>query len=155
VNVRHDMVTVFIARPSADGSSHEFLQLRRVANDYMGRTWQTVRGVTEAGETAIAAALRELREETGLVPREFYGLSSIDSFYTARFDTIWHCAVFFALIPRNCVITLNEEHDDHRWVALRDVNTSFMWRRERELIAEIATEILGPSLAKAHLLIKL
>jgi dATP pyrophosphohydrolase len=158
MNVRHDMVTVFVARPNAQagsGASHEFLQLRRVAGDYMGGTWQTVRGVAEPGETAVAAAGRELKEETGLAPAELYALSSIDSFYTAKFDTVWHCPVFFALVSRESGVNLNEEHDQHRWVPLDRVNASFMWPRERELIAEIATEILRPSLAKPHLLIKL
>lgn len=155
MNVRRDMVTVFVARPDERGAAHEFLQLRRVAGDYMGGTWQTVRGVVEPGETAIAGALRELKEESGLTPREFYGLSSIDSFYTARFDTIWHCAVFFALIDREQSVVLNEEHDAHRWVAQTSINENFMWPRERELIAEIGREILSGGLAKAHLLIKL
>src|SRR5438105_9615331 len=111
------MVTVFVARPDERGTSHEFLQLRRVAGDYMGGTWQTVRGVGEVGETAIAAALRELKEESSVAPREFYGLSSIDSFYTAKFDTIWHCAVFCAVVDRGQRIVLNDEHDAYRWVA--------------------------------------
>jgi 8-oxo-dGTP pyrophosphatase MutT (NUDIX family) len=149
------MVTVFVARPDESGSSHEFLQLRRVLRDYMGGTWQTVRGVAEPGESAPAAALRELREEAGLTPREFYGLSSIDSFYTAKFDTIWHCAVFFALIGRDAKVVRNHEHDDHRWVRLDRVDECFMWPRERELIAEIVREIFGEGLEKPHLIIKL
>ena len=153
MNVRHDMVTVFVARPDGSGKSHEFLQLRRAGGDYMGGTWQTVRGVAEAGETAPQAARRELREEAGLVPREFYGLSSIDSFYTAKYETIWHCAVFFALVEREAKIVLNDEHEDHRWVSKDRVSKSFMWQRERELIDEIGREILGSGLSRSHLII--
>src|SRR3954471_1032825 len=101
MKVRHDMVTVFVIRPRESAGSHELLQLRRAADDYMGGTWATVRGVAEGAETAPQAALRELREETGLAPLEFYGLSAIDSFYTAAYETIWHCPVFVAIVGRD------------------------------------------------------
>ena len=47
MNVRHDHVTVFVARPAV--STREFLQLRRSAGDYLGGTWQTVRLSRKAG----------------------------------------------------------------------------------------------------------
>jgi dATP pyrophosphohydrolase len=155
MKVRYDMVTVFVIRPDETGGGREALQLHRAAGDYMGETWQTVRGVAEGDEPAPQAALRELREETGLVPRELYGLSSIDSFYTAKFQTIWHCAVFASLVDRAAEVRLIAEHDAFRWVPLRDLPALLMWQRERELIAEIEREILGSGLAKPHLLIKL
>ena len=62
MNVRPDMVAVYVVRPDESGTSHEFLQLRRSAGDYMGGTFQTIRGTSEPGETAVQAALRELRE---------------------------------------------------------------------------------------------
>ncbi len=67
MNARHGMVTVFVIRPAGEGISHEFLQLRRARSDHIGGTFQTIRGTVEAGENSIAAARRELREETGLV----------------------------------------------------------------------------------------
>ena len=147
MKTRCDMVTVFVARKTHD--KYEFLQLRRCAGDYMGGTWQTVRGLIEGDETASHAALRELREETSLTPIEFYGLSSIDSFYTNVHQTIWHCPVFFAVVSGE--IVLNDEHDDVRWVAEGAIDQSFMWSRERELIREIIRDILGNGLSRSHL----
>ena len=144
MKVRHDMVTVFVVRPREPAATHELLQLRRAAADYMGGTWQMVRGVAEGPESAPQAAVRELREETGLTPLELYGLSSLDCFYTAKFDTIWHCAVFAALVDRGTEVRLNDEHDAYRWVPMRDVPPLLMWQRERELVAEIEREILAP-----------
>ena len=155
MNVRYDMITVFAIRPTSAGD-HELLQIRRAkGDDYLPGTWATVRGKAEGAETAPRSALRELREETSLTPREFYCLSSIDSFYTLRFETIWHCPVFVALIDPLAEVTLNDEHDAYRWVAIRDVPVHMMWPRERELLAEIEREILTDSLAKPHLLIRL
>ena len=49
MNVRYDHVTVLVARKS--GGGHQLLQLRRRGDDYLGGTWQTVRGTMEAGAT--------------------------------------------------------------------------------------------------------
>src|SRR4051812_38096329 len=116
MKTRSDMVTVFVARPDSAGTSHEFLQLHRAPDDYMGNTWQIVRGTLEPGETAIEGALRELREESGLVPTEFYRLGRVESFYRAIDDTLWHSVSFVALVGQDAQVVLNEEHDDARWM---------------------------------------
>lgn len=152
MNVRHDMVTLFVARPA--GTSHELLQLRRISGDYMGGTWQTVRGMIETGETAAQAALRELGEETSLWPFELYALSSIESLYIQHADTMWHCPVFGVIVSSGKVV-LDAEHDEHRWVALESIDRSFMWPTERSLIREFRDEILGDGLTKPHLRIDL
>ena len=154
MNVRTHKIVVFVARPAA-GGGHEFLQLRRRDTGYLDRTWQTVRGSIEAGETAVEAALRELREETGVRPNEFYRLGSVETFYDLDSDAIWHSAAFCALIEPSTSITLNDEHDLLRWIDQKDVAQHFMWPSERPLLAEIGREILGNSLAKPHLLINL
>src|SRR4051812_29307433 len=136
------MVSVFVVRPDASGRSHEFLQLRREKDDFMGGTWQTVRGTMEGGETAWQAALRELKEETGLVPVEFYKLSTLESFYVVKDETVWHCPGFVAVVARDANVVLNHEHDASRWVARSEVHRSFMWPTERVLLDEICAEIL-------------
>src|SRR5689334_6458483 len=108
---RHDMVTVFVVRPDKNGQSHEFLQMRRSADDYMGGTWQIVRGGVDENEPMIKAALREMREETGLIPRDFYRLGTVESFYTEIDDTLWHAIGFCAFVDRDQEVKLNEEHD--------------------------------------------
>ena len=70
MKTRSDMVTVFVLRPDQSGDSWEFLQLQRAKDDYMGGTWQIIRGGSNPGEHMVAAALREMREETGLSPQE-------------------------------------------------------------------------------------
>lgn len=151
MNVRHDMVACYVVRPTADGSGHEFLLLRRAAGEYMAGAWAVVRGTREPGETAWAAALRELREETGLVPREFYQLDTVDVFYLAKGDTIWHCPAFCALVERDVEVALNEEHDAVRWVPRQRIEAELLWPGERVQLAELCHAILDDGPAKAHL----
>lgn len=147
-------IVVFVARPG-DCGRHEFLQLRRHETGFLDGTWQTVRGSIEPNETAVEAALRELREETGVRPVEFYRLGSIESFYDLESDAIWHSAAFCALVTAGAAIVLNEEHDAARWIDERDVDDHFTWPSEKPLLAEVRREILHDSLAKPHLLIRL
>jgi dATP pyrophosphohydrolase len=151
MNVRDDMVAVFVVRPDVGGSSHEFLQLKRAPTNYMGDTWQIVRGGIDEGERATDAALRELREETGLSPREFYRLGCIESFYTAVDDTLWHAVPFCAIVGRDDAVRLNEEHVDFRWVARHRIGAESMWASERRVLDELMRDVLDESAAKPHL----
>ncbi|HEV2296579.1 MAG TPA: NUDIX domain-containing protein [Tepidisphaeraceae bacterium] len=152
MRVRTDSVSVYVVRPEASGPSHEFLQLRRVATARLGAgSFQNVRGGIDAGETAWQAALRELREEAGLRPAEFYRLGTIETFYIAQDDTLWHAVPFCALVSRSDKVVLNDEHDAVRWVPLRDAKHAFIWANEWPVIDEIERVILGNGPAKPHL----
>ena len=148
MNVRHDMVTVFVVRPARE--AFEFLQLRRARNDYMGGTWQIVRGGADPSETFIAAALRELREETGLVPQELYRVG-VESFFTEVDDTLWHSVALCALVSDRAEPTLNQEHDASRWISAREIESQTMWPSERSLLRDIFHDILSNSAARQHL----
>jgi dihydroneopterin triphosphate diphosphatase len=155
MKARHDMVTVFVVRPDESGDSHEFLQLHRSPSDYLGNTWQVVRGGVDPDESYPHAALRELREEAGLVPAEFFRLGLVESFYTDLNDTLWHSVVFCAIVARHQSVLLNEEHDDYRWISRDKIDALTMWASERPLLAEICREILDDGLAKPYLRMKI
>jgi dATP pyrophosphohydrolase len=149
---RSDMIACHVIRPGpAGGASHEFLQLRRSVGDYLGGTWQIVRGRFEPGESAWQAALRELREETGLAPAEFYKLSLLESFYLIPGETIWQVPSFVAVVPREAEVVLNEEHEAFRWVPRERIDAETMWAGERLVLAEVVREICDGGLSKPHL----
>lgn len=148
MKIRTDHVTVFVVRRARD--DFEFLQLRRSAGDYLGGTWQTVRGSAEAGETAVQTARRELAEETGLTPIEFYSLGVIESFFIAAADTLFHSPAFLAIVPTDATVELDAEHDEFRWVSRPDAPGLFMWSSEQPLFHAV-DQILSDRPANAHL----
>ncbi len=150
MNVRYNMVNCFVVRPDQRGTRYEFLQLRRRADDFMGGTWQTVYGESVEGETAVVAALRELKEEAGLEPREFYRLEKLNVFYIVPQNTIWHCVQFCAIVGSEDQVTLNEEHDAFRWIGAEHAKKEFMWQSDRNAVEEILNEILNNGPAKPH-----
>jgi len=155
MQIRYNMVSCYVARPAADGMSYEFLQLRRAKDDFMGGTWQAVYGQSEEGETPVTAVLRELKEEAGIVPAELYRLDHVSVFYIAATDIMWHCIPFCALLTREQLIVLNEEHDDLRWVPAADAERIFMWKDNRDAIRDIQQFILIDSSAKPFMRIPL
>jgi len=155
VQIRYDMVSCYVVRQTADAANHEFLQLRRTKDDYMGATWQAIYGQSEKGESPVAAIIRELREEAGLVPDELYLLDPVSIFYLAPSDTLWHCIPFCAVVSRERQVILNHEHDAGRWIPAADAEKLFMWQSNREAIKSIQTNILIDSLARPYMRIPL
>jgi dATP pyrophosphohydrolase len=145
--VKSNRVAVYVFRTLPIGT--QFLQLHRAAGsgDYAG-TWQTVYGGIKSGESAIAAALRELQEETQLTPINFFQVEYLESFYHRARDRVTVLPVFAAQVATNAEVLIDEEHDDYRWVDLADVPTHFVWRVQRQAIAIIEQDILGTSPAK-------
>jgi dihydroneopterin triphosphate diphosphatase len=142
-------VSCFVVR-RANGT-HEFLQLRREPSRYMGGTWQLVTGGVEQGETAWQAALRELREETGLTPAEFYQVDVVNTFYLAASDSIMHSPMFCAIVPADATVVLNHENTAFRWVSRDELESKLMWPGERMAASELCREILDDGPAKPHL----
>jgi len=150
----HHYVSCFVVRPSSCGS-HEFLQVLRVRGKYMGETWQLVTGGIEDGETAWHAALRELREETGLLPGEFYQVDVINTFYLAKTDSISMSPMFCAMVEAGAQVILNHEHTDFRWVPRAEIESRTMWPGERAALKEVCAEILDNGPAKPYLKIEI
>jgi 8-oxo-dGTP diphosphatase len=154
MRIRHDMVVCYVVRPTEDSAAHEFLQMRRAQHDYMGGTWQTVYGTSSENEPAWRAALRELHEEAGLVPRQFYRLDNVQMFYISATDTLWHAIPFVAVVSRDDEVRLNDEHDAMRWIHRNEIDTAFMWHTDRECARLVCRDILDNGLAKPYLKIE-
>ena len=75
-------------------------------------------GSIEPCETAWQAALREMREETGLVPSRLYSADLCEQFYEVGRDSIWLAPIFVAYVEPEVIVRLNEEHSEHCWASV-------------------------------------
>jgi 8-oxo-dGTP pyrophosphatase MutT (NUDIX family) len=125
------------------GDQLEILVLRRSTNGRCPGSWETIHGTIEAGETPVQASLRELREETGLVPEKFYNLSRTEAFYQHRTDELVLIPVFAAFVAPTATVTVSAEHDRAEWLPARAAAQRFAWPRERRAVDDILSIVGG------------
>ncbi|MEA3189517.1 MAG: dihydroneopterin triphosphate diphosphatase [Thermoplasmata archaeon] len=123
----------------------EWLMLKRAPNIRLGGTWQMVSGCIEPGEKAYAAALRELKEETGLHPLHFYQASYVNRFYLAATDQIMLTPVFAAEVHPEAEVLLSDEHTDFEWVGHDEAARRFPWPGQRRSLQVIREQFLEGS----------
>jgi len=132
-----------------------FLQVLRQGPP-LADTWHPVMGHVESGETAVACARREMREELGIGPPaspllSLHALEQVHPFFIAELDAIILSPRFAAEVSPGWSPTLNDEHTDFRWVAARDLGAMFMWPGQIASCGEILEHLLRPgSLMRAQ-----
>jgi dATP pyrophosphohydrolase len=145
-DVRTMIVDVYVLRmrrgTGAGTLTPEVLVLRRAAGERCAGTWETVHGHIDEGETPVAAALRELREETGLPPERLYNVSRVETFYLHARDVLALIPVFCAIVPADAPVTLSAEHDRGEWLGADEAARRFAWPRERRALAD-ALQLFG------------
>lgn len=146
-------VVVLIIRPH--GAGHQLLMARRADDKYMGGTWQLISGRLESDEMAWQGALREMREETGLTPSEFYRLSTVTTFYRPDNDSLNTAPMFCALVEGDAVVKINSEHTAFEWVNMDEVASRLMWPGDQQALGEVRSVILDDGLAKEYMRISI
>jgi 8-oxo-dGTP pyrophosphatase MutT (NUDIX family) len=125
------------------GETLEVLLLRRGPHGRNPGSWETIHGTIESGETPVQASLRELREETGLVPAKFYNLSRTEAFYQHRTDELAVIPAFAAFVAANAHVTISAEHDRAEWLRVHEAAGRFAWPRERRAVDDILSIVGG------------
>ncbi len=129
------------------GAERRYLLLRRSPQERYPGIWQGVAGAIEAGETAVQAALRELREETGREPRELYALDHVSVYYLHVSNEFIHVPAFAAELDHP-EIQLSAEHDQYEWLSLGEAVHLASWNPYREALKSIP-ELLSREAARA------
>ncbi|NTF32631.1 NUDIX hydrolase [Rhizobium skierniewicense] len=131
-------VSVVVIR-EADGG-HEVLLLRR--NHTLIGEWCQIAGGIEAGETAWQAALREVKEETGLTCLRLYSGDICEQFYEADRNTISLLPVFVGVVQSDAHVTINEEHSEYRWVSFAEAATMVPFAGQRNVLRHVEAEFV-------------
>jgi dATP pyrophosphohydrolase len=104
--------------------------------------WFFVEGLVERGEAPSKAALRELAEETGLVPAEFYVEEREPRVVPASTSrVVMH--VFVAFVPGRARVRLNAEHSAYPWVRLVEAETTLPLPAQRRALTRVRERFLA------------
>jgi dATP pyrophosphohydrolase len=111
----------------------EYLLLKRSPDDdlYPG-VWQMVTGTIDPAESAKSAALRELREETGLTPELFWVAPYVGSFYDHVHDVVQMTVFFAAQVGAESRPVLSREHVESEWLDLPGAMRRLVWPGQRQ-----------------------
>lgn len=143
--LRIGVVDVYVIRPIAAG--WRVLLLQRARDTRCPGAWETVHGRLEPAEEPEDAAVREVREETGLAVERLYNVS-VQPFYLHAMRHVQMAVVFAAFVAEPALVTLGPEHVQGEWLCIDDALARFAWPRERTALREIV-ELLGTGSAGA------
>jgi dihydroneopterin triphosphate diphosphatase len=107
--------------------SLEFLLLKRAEHEIYPGVWQMVTGSINSDEKAYETALREIKEETGLIPLKFWIVPNINSFYWAEKDIICEIPVFAATVQSDSNVIISDEHSEYIWANKDKALTLLAW----------------------------
>jgi 8-oxo-dGTP pyrophosphatase MutT (NUDIX family) len=143
--VRAGVVDVYVVRPGAPdgagGTTWRVLAVQRSLDTRCPGAWETVHGRIEPGERPEQAALREVREETGLEAERLYNVT-VQPFYLHRFGVVQMAVVFAVFVAEPAAVTLGAEHQAHEWLSVAAARERFVWPREREALDHVV-HLLG------------
>ncbi len=131
--IKPGVIELFVIKHNA--GDWRVLVLQRAADGKRPNSWETVYGKVDAREKPEKAALRELKEETGLKPQSLYNVT-VSSFYLHPSNTIQMCLTFAAFVAPDADVELSEEHQRFEWLTLERACERFTWPREAHALRD-------------------
>jgi dATP pyrophosphohydrolase len=127
-----NMIEAHIFRETQNGI--EFLLLKRAENEIYPGLWQMVNGKVRGDETAYQAAIREIKEETGLHPEKLWVVPNVNTFYSHELNLISLLPVFAAKVKNGGKVTICEEHSDSCWYTPEKAKNQLAWEGQRHSV---------------------
>ena len=119
-----------------------FLLMKRNLNKIYEHLWQGVAGKIEEGETSSEAAIRELKEETGLSPANMFVADHVSKFYEVHGDRINLVPVFGIEVDSE-IINLSEEHISYKWVDINEALNTLVWNGQKKGIQTVHDMVIN------------
>ncbi len=114
--------------------SLEFLLLKRAPDQYYPNIWQMVSGKIKPDEKAFETSLREIKEETGLIPSNIWVVPNVNSFYTAEDDSITLVPVFAVKVKSNDKVIISKEHSEYGWFTSEEAKNKLAWAGQHKSV---------------------
>lgn len=114
------------------GAEPEYLLLH-----YTAGHWDFPKGNIEAGESEKEAAIREIREETGITDVEFVDgfLHTVSYRYRKGRRLVHKEVVFFLASTKTSSVTISHEHVGYAWKKYDDAMKQLTFRNAKNLLA--------------------
>lgn len=137
METRHEVSAGGVVYRRVDGAVEIALAARRTRKGELA--WGLPKGALEPEETPEDAAIREVREETGLDAEVEDDLGTIRYFYVWEGVRIRKQVRFFLMRATGGDVS-NHDHEmeDVRWFALRAARKAAAYRGEREVLGRAA-----------------
>jgi len=121
-----------------------YLMLRRSKSENLyPDAWQIVTGSIEAGETALQASLRELKEETGYTPTKYWIVPHVNTFFSVKHDVLHHTVIFAAQVPPKTNPALSDEHSRFGWYPFEKAKEMLVWPGQIRAVEIVNEFIVG------------
>lgn len=140
MNIISNMIEAHIFREIENGI--EFLLLKRSDGQPYPGLWQMVSGKIKQDEKAYQTALREIKEETGLIPQQLWVAPTVNSFYEPKNEFICLLPVFAARV-NSSEVKLSDEHTDYKWVNKSETQKLLAWEGQRKAVQIIEDYFLN------------
>ena len=136
------VIDCHVSCTDAQGERLWLLLCRAEGKAYAG-DWRMVGGKIAEDEPAWFAAVRELREETGLTVLEFYSVPYVNQFYEWQHDRVNVIPVFVAVVPHT-EPQLDNEHTEFGWFSTEQALKRLPWPAQRQGLAAASQLLDGP-----------
>lgn len=105
--------------------------------NYRKGYWDLPKGKLEAGETNLDAAIRELKEETGLTAEIHSGFEQSLSyiFKDSSGDLVHKTVTYFVGRVSTKAVTISSEHLSYKWVELRDALNELTYVNSQQIVS--------------------
>lgn len=140
MNIVSTMIEAHIFRETENGLV--FLLLKRSEGQPYPGLWQMVTGKIKPDEKAHQTAMREIKEETGLVPVQLWVAPTVNSFYEPEDEYVCLLPVFAARVETD-QIKLSGEHTDYQWVDKITAQKLLAWEGQRKAVQIIEDYFLN------------
>ena len=138
--VKVRVVACYIYRHTTDGI--RFLLMKRNLNKIYEHLWQGVAGKIEKGESSSEAAVRELKEETGLSPVNIFVADHVSRFYEVHGDRINLVPVFGIEVDSENVL-LSEERISYKWADIDEALNTLVWNGQKKGIQTVHDMVIN------------